>query len=231
MLDALCKYLQENPGLYLYEMVNFLQTEFEVSVTVSSIRRALDSIGWTKKQIRRVAKGQNANLRDTYLYNILDFSPEHFVFLDESGRDRRVGLRRIGWSPLGVTPTQVAPFQHEQRYQILPAYAVDGIMLLHMFQGSTDSAVFEDFLEQLLPLCSKWPEPKSVLVMDYASFHYTERITQICCDAGVKLVYLSPYSPDLNPIEEFFAELKAFIKQNWHIYKDNLEQGFGTFLE
>jgi transposase len=57
MLDALCEYLQENPRLYLYEMVNFLQTEFEVSVTVSSIRRALDSIGWTKKQIHRVAKG------------------------------------------------------------------------------------------------------------------------------------------------------------------------------
>lgn len=231
MLDTLCEYLQENPGLYLYEMVKFLQTEFEVSVTVSSVRRALDSIGWTKKQIRRVAKGRNADLRDTYLYNISDFSPEHFVFLDESGCDRRVGLRRTGWSPLGVTPTQVAQFQREQRYQILPAYAVDGVMLSRVFQGSTDSAVFEDFLEQLLPLCGKWPEPKSVLVMDNASFHHTERITQMCYEAGVKLVYLPPYSPDLNPIEEFFAELKAFIKRNWHIYEGSPEQGFGTFLE
>ena len=96
MLDALCEHLQENPGLYLYEMVNFLQTEFEVSMTVSSIRRALDSIGWTKKQIRRVAKGQNADLRDTYLYNISDFSPKHFVFVDESSCDRRVKLKQTG---------------------------------------------------------------------------------------------------------------------------------------
>ena len=87
-------------------------------------------------------------------------------------------------------------------------------MLSRVFQGSTDSAVFEDFIEQLLPLCSKWPEPKSVLVMDNASFHHTERITQMCYDAGVKLVYLLLYSLDLNPIKEFFAELKAFIKQN-----------------
>jgi transposase len=36
----------------------------------------------------------------------------------------------------------------------------------------------------------------------------------MCCDAGVKLMYLPPYSPDLNLIEEFFAELKAFIKKN-----------------
>ncbi len=53
----------------------------------------------------------------------------------------------------------------------------------------------------------------------------------MCRDTGVKLVYLPPYSPDLNPIEEFFAELKAFIKRNWHIYEENPEQGFDSFLE
>jgi hypothetical protein len=110
MLDALCKYLEKDPSKYLYKMMNFLQTKFEVSMTTSSVRRALDSIPWTKKQIRRVAKGRNADLRDTYLYNISDFSPEHFIFVDESSCDRRVRLRRTGWSPLGVTPTQVALF-------------------------------------------------------------------------------------------------------------------------
>lgn len=49
--------------------------------------------------------------------------------------------------------------------------------------------------------------------MDNASFHHTDRIAQMCTEAGVKLIYLPPYSPDLNPIEEFFAELKAFIKK------------------
>jgi transposase len=91
--------------------------------------------------------------------------------------------------------------------------------------------MFEDFIEQLLQHCGKWPEPKSVLVMDNASFHHTDRICQICADAGVKLIYLPPYSPDLNPIEEFFAELKAFIKRNWRFYEENPEQGFDAFLE
>lgn len=231
MLDALREYLQKKPGSYQYEMKDFLQKEFEVPVTTSSIGRALASMGWTKKKIRRVAKGRNADLRDTYLYNISKFSPEHFVFVDESGCDRRAGARRTGWAPLGETPTEVAPFQREQRYQILPAYAVDGIILARVFQGSTDSTVFEDFIEQLLPLCGRWPQPKSVLVMDNATIHRMERISQMCHDAGVKLIYLPPYSPDLNPIEEFFAELKGFIKRNWHIYEGNPEQGFGKFLE
>jgi transposase len=49
--------------------------------------------------------------------------------------------------------------------------------------------------------------------MDNASFHHSDRIEEMCRDAGVKVVYLPPYSPDLNPIEELFAELKAFIEK------------------
>jgi transposase len=58
-----------------------------------------------------------------------------------------------------------------------------------------------------------------VLVMDNASFHHSGRIEQMCSEAGVKLVYLPTYSPDLNPIEEYFAELKAFIRRNWQSYE------------
>jgi transposase len=53
----------------------------------------------------------------------------------------------------------------------------------------------------------------------------------MCYEAGVKLIYLSPYSPDLNPIEEFFAVLKAFFKKNWHAFEDAPEQGFDAFIE
>jgi transposase len=67
--------------------------------------------------------------------------------------------------------------------------------------------------------------------MDNATIHHTEQIEQMYRNAGVKLVYLPPYSPDLNPIKEFFAELKAFIKRNWHIYEEKPEQGFNNFLE
>jgi transposase len=130
-----------------------------------------------------------------------------------------------------VTPIQVAQFQRENRYQILPAYTQDGILFARIFQGSTDSKAFEDFIEHLLPSYGRWPEPKSVLVMDNASFHHSERIEQMCQDAGVKLIYLPPYSPDLKPIEEFFTELKAFIKRNWQVYEADQNQGFDGFLD
>ena len=53
----------------------------------------------------------------------------------------------------------------------------------------------------------------------------------MCSNARVKLAYRPPYLLDLNPIEEFFAELKAFIRRNWPFYEKNSGQGFDRFLE
>lgn len=126
---------------------------------------------------------------------------------------------------------QIARFHRDRRYQILSAYAQDGVILAQVFQGSTDSAILEDFIEQLLPYCGRWPEPESVFIMDNASYHRSRRIEVLCAEAGVKVLYLPPYSLDLNPIVEFFAELKAFIKRNWERHESLPQKDFGAFLE
>ena len=194
MLQALCDRLVEKPYMYQDEMAVFLWDEFEIMVTTHSISRALSSIRWSTKNMRRIAKEQNADVRDLYLHKLSAFKSYQLVYIDESGCDKRAGFRRTGWSPLGVTPVQVARFHRERRSQILPAYTQDGIIHFRVFQGSTDGEVFEEFLEELLPHCGRWPEPKSVLIMDNASFHRSERIDQMCNEAGVVLLYLPPYS-------------------------------------
>jgi hypothetical protein len=211
---ALYEHLIEKPDLYHDEMALFLLDEFDIEVSTQSIGRILRSKRWTKKKIRRIAKGRNADLRDFYHHNMEGYRSDQLVFVDESGCDKQIGFRRTGWSPSGVTPVQIAQFQREQRWQILPAYTQDSILFSLVFQGSTDSAIFEEFIEQLLPSCNPFPGKCSVLVMDNASIHRSERIRKMCDDVGVRVEYLPPYSPDLNPVEEKFAQLKAFIKRH-----------------
>ena len=67
--------------------------------------------------------------------------------------------------------------------------------------------------------------------MDNASFHHSGRIQQLCNEAGVVLLYLPPYSPDSNPIEEFFGELKTYIRQVWDEREEFVRAGFMSFLE
>lgn len=230
MLDALLDRLTEKSTLYVEEMAVYLWDEFGVLPSSSSIKRALASAGWTRKKAQQKAKEQNPELRDFYQHKISEFRSYHLVFVDESGCDKRVGYRRSGWSPSGVTPVQVSKFHRGERYQILPAYTQDGVLLSRIFTGSTDAKFFESFIEQLLQHCGRWPEPKSVLVMDNASFHHSDRVKQLCANAGVKLLYLPPYSPDFNPIEEFFAELKCHIRKVWPTSKTSLKGGFHVFL-
>src|SRR3954451_16366294 len=67
-----------------------------------------------------------------------------FVFVDESGSDKRIGFRHRGWSARSVTPAKVAQFHRSQRYPILPAYSQDGVVLARGFQGNTDAEIFLD---------------------------------------------------------------------------------------
>ena len=231
MRDALGEFLSDRPDRCLEEMRIWLHSEFVILPSIKTVSKTMKSMRWSKKVSRSRAKEQNGDLRDFYMYKISQFHSWQLIFVDESGCDKRIGLRRTGWSPLGVAPVQVARFHRGRRYQILPAYTQDGLILSHVYQGSTDSVIFERFVERLLLLCGRWPEPRSVLVMDNASIHHSAQVKQMCSEAGVILMYLPPYSPDFNPIEEFFAELKNFMKQNWELYEANLELGFAAFLQ
>ncbi|KAJ5471939.1 hypothetical protein N7539_008508 [Penicillium diatomitis] len=140
MIEAFCDHLFEKPGLYLDEIAVFLWDEFQTMVTTSSIRRALVAKGWSKKTARQHARGQNADLRDYYLHNLSDFKSYHLVYIDESGCDKRVRFRRTGWALLSKAPLQVTQFHRDQRYQILPAYAQDRIVLSRVFRGAKEES-------------------------------------------------------------------------------------------
>ncbi|KAJ5346184.1 hypothetical protein N7452_004188 [Penicillium brevicompactum] len=150
MLEALCDHLLEKPGFYLDEMAIFLWDDIRMPASTSSIRRALVSRGWSKKTARQTAREQNDGLREIYLHNLSDFESYQLVYVDEFRYDKRIGFRRTGWSPLGVAPRQVSQFHRDERYQILPAYTQDGILVTRVFRGSTDATVFEDFIDELL---------------------------------------------------------------------------------
>jgi transposase len=89
--------------------------------------------------------------------------------------------------------------------------------------GTVNTDRFEMWLEQkLCPTLGRYGlgEPRSLVVMDNATIHHSDRIKMLIEDRGAKLVYLPPYSPDLNPIELFFGQYKIYLKRirreyNW----------------
>lgn len=123
----------------------------------------------------------------------------------------------MGWAPKGIKPKKLVPGGGKDRgvrHQVLPALTIVGILGLSVYAGSTDGQGYVDFIEkEVLPKTSPFPGPNSVLVMDNASFHFYDDLQRLCDQAGVRLEYLPTYSPDLNPIEAFFGDLKKHIRR------------------
>jgi transposase len=96
MIEALCDRLLEKPGLYIDEMAIFLWDEFRVQVTNSSLKRALASVGWSKKLPRQRGKEQNADLRDFYTAWIeIRFTSYTQIFFLESSFKTSLYLLRL----------------------------------------------------------------------------------------------------------------------------------------
>ncbi|KAF4546962.1 Hypothetical protein D9617_85g015900 [Elsinoe fawcettii] len=217
--------------MYLDEMAVFLFDQFGLAVSLATVHRALEDVGWSRKAARKIAAQRCQELRDAHQLVIAEFEANQLVYMDESGCDERVGFRKMGWSPHRVTPEQIVSCERGQRVHILPAYTVNGVLTADVYTGFTDEERYGRWLEeQVLPLCGRYPAANSVLVMDNASFHRSERITEVCEAAGVRLVYLPPYSPDFNPIEEYFGQLKDTIRRHWHLWESGVHDEFEHFI-
>ena len=88
-----------------------------------------------------------------------------------------------------------------------------------LFEGTCNTAVFNQWLEQML-----LPQllVGSILVLDNATFHQSRRTRELVEEAGCTLMFLSPYSPDLNPIEKLWANLKRAWRHASHLSLDEL---------
>lgn len=92
------------------------------------------------------------------------------------------------------------------------AARVDDVFTAHtLFEGSCNAQRFNSWLEQ--ELCPHL-RPHHLVIMDNARFHKTERTQELIETTGAKLLYLPPYSPDYNPIEHDFANIKRLRKYN-----------------
>ena len=94
----------QRPGIYLYEIQKELEDFLLLDISLSSICRFLHESGFTRQRLHTVALQQDAFLREQYISDISVYSPEMFVFLDETGADRGNTLRKYGYSLRGKTP-------------------------------------------------------------------------------------------------------------------------------
>lgn len=130
------------------------------------------------------------------------------MYIDESGFAHDMP-RSHGYSIKGERCYGKQDWGAKGRTNAIGAIIGKTIVAIGLISGTVDSAVFAGWVEQiLLPVLTE----KSVIVMDNATFHKGSDMQKLIANAGHILLYLPPYSPDLNPIEKKWAQAKQIRK-------------------
>jgi transposase len=149
------------------------------------------------------------------------------VFVDECGAN--ISLSPLyAWSRRGERACCSAPRNRGKNVTLLSSMSICGMGPSLAVEGSTTGEVFEAYLQEMLAPTLR---PGQVVVMDNLSAHKGERVREMIEGHNCELLYLPPYSPDLNPIEEAFAKLKGRLRAATARSREALIEAMGVALE
>lgn len=149
------------------------------------------------------------------------------IFIDETWAKTNM-TRLRGRAPRGQRLIDKTPHGHWQTTTLIAALGVEGIRCSTVVDGAVNGDVFEAFVEQvLLPQL----QPGDLVVMDNLSSHKRARVAELIESRQANLVYLPPYSPDLNPIELIFSKIKQLLRSLKNRTRDALWQSMQRVLD
>ena len=159
-----------------------------------------------KKKTTRYHEQDAEKVRE-YLEKIKDIPQEKIIYIDETGIDKFL-YRKYARAPKGEKIYEKVRGNKFERTSIVAAQAKNEILAPLQYKGMMHSQFFEAWFEKhLIPKLAQG----SVIVMDNASFYRKKRLYELAEQYDVKIIFLPPYSPELNPIEHFWHWLKKKI--------------------
>lgn len=147
--------------------------------------------------------------RQVFLEQLATIDLDDIVYADEAGMDNRDDYR-YGWNEQGERFYALKTGQRQGRVNMIAAYCRHQLLAPFTIEGACNRVVFETWIEKCLMNALK---PGQWLVIDNAAFHKGGRIEALLEQVGCKVLYLPPYSPDLNKIENCWSWLKSRIRQ------------------
>jgi transposase len=152
---------------------------------------------------------------------------EHFVFVDETAASTAM-TRLYGWGPRDERLVDVASWGHWKTTTLVAGLRSDRVVAPCVLDGPMSGEVFKAYVEQML---APNLAPGDVVVMDNLPAHKVAGVKTAIQAAGACFLFLPPSSPDLNPIEQLFAKLKALLRKAATKTRDALWQSIGQLLD
>jgi len=204
--------VRQEPDLTLEEIQRRLLAEHQHKAGIGSVWRFFDRHGISLKKSLRAAEQDRPDVaaaRTAWAENQPKLDPERLVFIDETGTSTNMARLR-GRAPRGERLVSKVPHGHWKNTTFVAGLRTNALTAPCVIDGPMNGDAFIAYVEQILVPTLK---PGDIVVMDNLSSHKLPVIRETIEAVGARLLYLPPYSPDFNPIEQLFAKLKAALRK------------------
>lgn len=180
-------------------------------ISNTGVCRLLHEMDYTRKRLVRIPEERNSpkniETRQTYAREIQFVSDSNLVFLDETGANMHHS-RNYGYSAKNVKAYKVVKSNRGVNISCMVAISNTGIIGFEIKDGAFDGSSFKCFIQDKLVRHFE-VNRFDILIMDNCSFHHRKDVLQLLDDNNIRYRFLPPYSPQLNPIEEYFSHFKS----------------------
>ena len=153
--------------------------------------------------------------------------PRRLVFVDECSTN--IALTGLyARAPKGERAKGSAPRNWGKNVTLIASLSTRGVGAATSVEGATDGAAFETYVEHFLAPTLKEGQ---IVVMDNLQVHKSARVRELIEGAGAEVLFLPPYSPDLNPIEEAFSKVKGILRRIGARTREALVEATGRALD
>ena len=219
------------PDVTLEELRAWLLATHQTTASLGLMHKTLARLGLTlKKKSGRAAEQDRpdvAEQRTTWRTKQGDMSPGRLVFVDETGAATNMA-RRYGRSPRGQRLDGPVPHGHWKSTTFVGGLTSRGFVAPYVLDGAMNGTIFLAWVKQMLAPVLR---PGDIVVIDNLPAHKVAGVRQTIEACGAELRYLPPYSPDLNPIEQAFAKLKALLRKAAERTVNGLWDAIGKLLD
>ena len=227
---------QEVKYLAMHQIKEDVHSKFNFSPSLSCIRSILKDLKIGKKNFTKgIMTKDHETLYDertSFLNKLKHISNERIICVDETGFSN-VGNRMQIWFPKGAVPKDNVVLRKRERYSVCVGISVSGIVHYNKQPKAFNKLSFIAFLNELIP---KLDTDAHYIIMDNVAFHRSAEIKELLVSHGLEPLFIPPYSPRCNPIEEVFSVIKRSFRKKMILssaYEDSiqseLEKGYKDF--
>ena len=223
----IARLVEKEPTLTCDELAEQVRKRRNKKTNRWTVGRILRRLGITNKKVSLESEERSApqlkEKRKKYRKVQKRLDPKNLVFVDETGVNRLMGRDR-GWAKSGDRAVAVRPINRRGSTTVIGAIRQSGLVAMRSMKGGMKKGQFIGFIRNVLGPCLS---RRDVLVMDNLKSHHASEIKVYFKRRGVRLLFLPPYSPDMNPIEIVWNSLKRRFKSRFRRALQSVSRAVG----